>query len=1197
MKWLSSVQKKNLVVTVLVCLAAVAGFAQSNRGTMAGTVVDSTGAAVPEASVTATGSQTGAVYKTTTSATGAYRFADMQLGTYDVSASATGFKTTTQTGVLIQVSTTTALDIPLQTGGATETVTVAGDAPTIQTESSDIGTVVATRQIIDLPLALGGQGVLRAPENFIFLTPGTSGGVFQAKIAGGQNFGNEIILDGASTARADSGSSFDQTAPSVEALQEFKVTTSTVPAEYGRTSGGVESFATKSGTNAFHGTAFEIFRNEVLDANNWFNNLNIATDPANASDFKRPDDKKNDFGGSLGGPVRIPKIYDGRNKTFFFFSWEQYRQHQGSVTFNNLPIAPWRNGDFSGQLGAATSTINPCTGQAIIAGQIFDPATTRTVGGVPCRDPFPGNIIPTTSFSTVANNLLTLIPQPLNGDTQSNFAFRTSNPVVTTTMTFRIDQNVSEKSKLFFSYSSRDNVNNNGNPNLPAPLANGGQLQDFFTHYMRVGWDYVFSPKLLNHLNVGFNRVNSDDRSVAATLGVDWDQKLGILNAHGPTFPQFQFDQADNSLTSLGQANFADDVINGLVVADSVSYQMGKHSLTFGVDWRAQQFSVIDHSGESPFFNFTRDQTAAIPGQAGVTGNSFASLLLGQPQQFSLKIRSSQPRFSSYYYAAFIQDDFKVTNHFMLNLGLRYDVETPRHEAHGDTSIFAPNAFNPGATGVLGALVFAGNGPGRIGGKGSFAPTYKRDFAPRIVFAYSPERFHDKTVLRGGYGIFYAPLTYADFGQALTDGFTATPSGNSGDQFSPVIQLDSGIPPFPAPPNLDPAQLNGTSGGGFGGISYIAPGYSRPGMVQNWSLELQQELAKDLILNIGYVGQHATHLRSTLALINNLNPRFFALGSQLGQDINSPTAQALGITQPFPEFSTLYGSSGTIGQALRPFPQYQLINTDCCLENVGQSTYNGLLTKLERRFNNGLNLLASYTWSKTLTDADSALPAFSTFSGGGSVQNSFNLDGEKAPSFQDIRHTFVVSYIYELPIGPHKRFLSRGGAVGKILGGWQIGAVQRYQSGSPVAFNCTPTTVPGFDGCLRYDRVPGQPLLNPHQTGDPRQWHIFNPNALVDPNANVSTPGTPFVFGNLPRSTNEYTTPAFFNEDFSFLKRTPLFEGQALTFKAEMINAFNRHTFGTPNLNPSDTSNFGTVTGLAGGSNPRNIQFTLRYEF
>jgi len=597
MKWLSSVQKKNLVVTVLVCLAAVAGFAQSNRGTMAGTVVDSTGAAVPEASVTATGSQTGAVYKTTTSATGAYRFADMQLGTYDVSASATGFKTTTQTGVLIQVSTTTALDIPLQTGGATETVTVAGDAPTIQTESSDIGTVVATRQIIDLPLALGGQGVLRAPENFIFLTPGTSGGVFQAKIAGGQNFGNEIILDGASTARADSGSSFDQTAPSVEALQEFKVTTSTVPAEYGRTSGGVESFATKSGTNAFHGTAFEIFHNEFLDANNWFNNLNIATDPANASDFKRPDDKKNDFGGSLGGPVRIPKIYDGRNKTFFFFSWEQYRQHQGSVTFNNLPIAPWRNGDFSGQLGAATSTINPCTGQAIIAGQIFDPATTRTVGGVPCRDPFPGNIIPTTSFSTVANNLLTLIPQPLNGDTQSNFAFRTSNPVVTTTMTFRIDQNVSEKSKLFFSYSSRDNVNNNGNPNLPAPLANGGQLQDFFTHYMRVGWDYVFSPKLLNHLNVGFNRVNSDDRSVAATLGVDWDQKLGILNAHGPTFPQFQFDQADNSLTSLGQANFADDVINGLVVADSVSYQMGKHSLTFGVDWRAQQFSVIDHSG------------------------------------------------------------------------------------------------------------------------------------------------------------------------------------------------------------------------------------------------------------------------------------------------------------------------------------------------------------------------------------------------------------------------------------------------------------------------------------------------------------------------------------------------------------------------------------------------------------------------
>jgi hypothetical protein len=571
-----------------------------------------------------------------------------------------------------------------------------------------------------------------------------------------------------------------------------------------------------------------------------------------------------------------------------------------------------------------------------------------------------------------------------------------------------------------------------------------------------------------------------------------------------------------------------------------------------------------------------------------------------------LAVRSSQPRFSSYYNAAFIQDDFKVTSHLMLNLGLRYDVETPRHEAHGNTSIFSPNVVNPGSTGVLGALVFAGQGPGRVGGSGNWARTYRKDIAPRVGFAYAPDFLRGKTVFRGGYGIFYAPLTYADFGQSLTDGFTASPSGSSSDGFTPVIQLDNGIPAYPPPPNLDPAQENGTSGGGFGGISYIAPSYSRPGMVQNWSFEVQQEIARDLILNVGYVGQHATHLRSTLAQVNNLNPQFFAFGNKLNSSITSADATTLGVVAPFPEFTTLYsGGDASIAQALRPFPQYKSIDTDCCLENLGQSTYNGLLAKMERRFSNGLNLLASYTWSKTLTDADSALPAFATFSGGGSVQNSYNLDGEKSVSFQDIRHTFVLSYIYELPIGPQKKFLAHGGAVGKILGGWQVGAVHRYQGGSPVTFACA-TGVPSSDGCIRFNRVPGQSLKNPvPQTGNPRDWHVFNGDpaiigvtgtdgAFQDPNFFVSSTTAPYTFGDLPRTTPEYRTPKFFNEDFSILKRTALTERQSLVFKAEMINAFNRHVFSGPDTNPY-SGTFGGVFGTA--DSPRQIQFILRYEF
>jgi len=251
-------------------------------------------------------------------------------------------------------------------------------------------------------------------------------------------------------------------------------------------------------------------------------------------------------------------------------------------------------------------------------------------------------------------------------------------------------------------------------------------------------------------------------------------------------------------------------------------------------------------------------------------------------------------------------------------------------------------------------------------------------------------------------------------------------------------------------------------------------------MVQNWSLEVEHQLAPDLILSVGYVGQHATHLRSSLAQTNNLNPKFFSIGNNLNAPINSATATALGINPPFPQFETLY-NPGTISQALRPFPQYQSINTDCCLENLGQSTYNALLAKVERRFHNGLNLLASYTYSKTLTDADSALPAFVTFSGGGSVQNSYNLKNEKSLSYQDIPHTFVISYIYELPVGKGKKLLNKGGVIDKVVGGWQIGGVQRYQSGQPTAFGCA-TGIPSYDGCVRYDRVAGQPLLSANRS-------------------------------------------------------------------------------------------------------------------
>src|SRR5215471_143860 len=408
----------------LVLVGAAA--AQSDRGTIAGSVLDSTGAVVSGASITIRGVNTGSVYNTASTAEGVYRVSDIAVGRYDVKVEAQGFRAVVQKGVEIQINSVTALNVKLELGDVKQEVTVLADAPTLQTESSDIGTVVSSKQIEELPLALSatGQSFLRSPESFVFLVPGTASpgttgnSIFESKISGGQNFGAEILLDGISVQRQDVLSAFDQTAPSVEALTEFKVTTSTPSAQFGRTSGGVESFSTKSGSNAYHGTVFELFRNEALDANSWlFNYQNGLNVLGGLPPVHKLEDRQNDYGGSLGGPVRIPHLYDGHDKTFFFFSWEQYHNAVGATTVATLPTAAERGGDFSALLGGGlvdgnnNPIINPCNGQQVLQNQIFDPSTTRVVGGQTCRLPFPANTI-NTPLSTVAQNVLKYLPLP-----------------------------------------------------------------------------------------------------------------------------------------------------------------------------------------------------------------------------------------------------------------------------------------------------------------------------------------------------------------------------------------------------------------------------------------------------------------------------------------------------------------------------------------------------------------------------------------------------------------------------------------------------------------------------------------------------------------------------------------------------------------------------------------------------------------
>src|SRR5713226_3580971 len=454
-----------LSFSLLLAFSAITARAQSDRGSIAGTVLDSSGGAVANAKVSVTSTETGANYDAISGPTGGFRVQDVRVGTYAVSVSSPGFRVEKKTGVIVQVNSTASLEFSLQAGAVTETLTVVADAPAVQTETSEIGTVVSTKQIEELPLALSGTGqsLLRSVESFVFLTPGTVGpgtfsdssssGIFESKISGGQNLGTEVVLDGASIAHAELGPTFDENAPSVEAISEFKITTSTIPAEFGRTSGGVESFTTKSGTNSYHGTAFDLLHNDKLNAVPW-NNI------SNGSNVK-PRDHQNDYGGSLGGPVRVPKLYNGHDKTFFFFSWEQYRNNQGTTNVTTLPTDAERTGDFSALLGAPTGAVNPCDNSPVLTGQIFDPSTTSCpTGFVGGRIAFPGNKI-TTPLSSVAQKVLTFLdvhpnlPGQQNG-LVNNFLFTTSKPIRDTTMTFRIDQNWGTNNKFFFSYSIRD---------------------------------------------------------------------------------------------------------------------------------------------------------------------------------------------------------------------------------------------------------------------------------------------------------------------------------------------------------------------------------------------------------------------------------------------------------------------------------------------------------------------------------------------------------------------------------------------------------------------------------------------------------------------------------------------------------------------------------------------------------------------
>jgi hypothetical protein len=1245
------------LLAILLALLGVPLWAQLDTGAVSGTVQDPTGRVVQGAKVSLIGVETGTTYSAVSATAGNYIFPSVRPGAYDATVAAVGFKTAVHRGVVVAIGARATLDMTLEVGEATETVSIQANAQTLEADSSSIDDSIQPEQVQHLPLSI--TGGWRSLETLAGLVPGVvlvgvaSDNSDTIKINGGQELGTDFLVDGITTNRQQNGSgSFGILSPSVDAVNEFHISIASLPIEEGRTTGGVANFNTKGGTNGYHGTIYEFFKNAALDANTWFNNGNIAQhgNTAEAREtYKRSADTKNDYGGNLGGPIRIPFLYNGRNKSFFFFNWEQFHQSYGGPTTSQLPT-PAQLGsdgqyfDYSSLLGSALGT-SPC-GETVYTGEIMDPQYLND--SEPCRyagfgqtvtgsagnytvSGMPTNKIPISRASTVAKNivdtyLMPLAKQEVSGSSSYNYVYRDAGSYTNTAYSLRLDQNLGDKHKLWAFYSSRENTDSGGNSDMPTPIQTCCGTVDQLGKLFRAGWDWILTPNLLNTLTVGANRSKNINKSKAAQMGTEWDSKLGIANGFGNDFPVFVF--TGNTFGGMGQKDDSTDVDNVLALHDTLHWQRGSHSIVLGGEGQYHQYSWVSHvggtcNGNAGCFSYWDNQTASDENYWGRNGNSFAAFLLGVTGSATNLNDLHAPRWIMHHFNIFAGDTWKAKSNLTINYGLRWSYDTPRREAEGDTSIWDPTLADAATNGAaLGALVFAGKGTGRNGSMNeTWGTVYKKDFEPRVGFAWAPGLFKGKAVLRGSGGIYYGPLVYADWGQGTVQGFTVSGNLYTADPLDGV-PLDNGLQALATTPNLNANQLDGTSTS----VDYVAKSNGRPGMVENWTLEAQYELRPHLHATLGYLGMHATRLHAMLTYMNDMPDKYMAYGDYLNWwasrpgDANSPSTGYVGSPmEPYPTFSCDLGCTWPNNeqeyQALRPFPQVQYINMDSYLQNLGQSTYNALEAKLEQRFHNGLNVLASYTFSKTLTDADAIQPYESTNQNGGAVQDPENLRAEKAVSSEDIPQNFVISYIYELPFGRGKHFFGNTSRwTNLLIGNWTVSGIQHYQSGQPISIYGA-TGIPGKNSSVRFDRVAGQPVKNKDYknplafdntsnttacaTGYFNCAAFYDPNLYEnrDPNGKGTTgQGNAWRFGSMPRNSSDIRGFAYKDEDFAIAKAFSVRNDIKIELRGEMFDAFNRHIFTRPVSDLSSSiSTVGQIGGLQLG--PRNVQFHLRITY
>jgi hypothetical protein len=1128
---------KKYLSILLLFVCAVALFAQADRGSIVGTITDPTGAVVPNVAVSIVNVNTNVTFNSTTRENGTYAFLNLPVGTYTLRVKAQGFRSQDLTGIVVQVNQQAKVDVALQIGDVGQTVEVAASAAMIQTESTDVGTVLDEKRFLDLPLTLGGG--IRNPSSFIFLSPGVSGNTWEKHVGGGGSFNDQVYFDGIALSRGDLANDAEVN-PSVDAIAEFKLILNNYSAEYSHALAGVTSYTMKSGTNQFHGNMFEFNDNNHFDARGFFS-------PTKA--FRN----QNEWGFTAGAPVIFPKIYNGANKTFWFFSFDQFYIRGGQLTgLNTLPTARMLQGDF-GEWG----------------GPLYDPSTTATdASGKVTRMPFPNNVIPKSQFSQISSKMIAYQPLPTLPGIVNNSPAPLGSPWSDQrSLGFKIDQVIHTNHHL----SGMFNMTDRPAEKSPAPsrlipvgsttaLANYN-IQRVTTRLIRLNYDWNISSTLLNHIGAGLSRFRNPNFSVGYNQG--WTQpdggKLGLTGVQFDLFPTVQFQQG---YTRYGDDIASDNYFTTLSILDNLTWIKGRHTVKMGVEVQAHRDNYRNFGNGGGTFNFSQLETG-LPGVAN-SGNAFASFLLGAVDSGNSYFRSSLPGGRYKYYGVYVDDSFKITPTFMLNMGLRWEVQVPTSDPLGRVSYMDPSASNPGAGNLPGAYVFGGSGDGRSGFNRFFDIHYK-NFAPRIGFAWT---FAKNTVLRGGYGIFYKEYINEGVGIPQT-GFSITPTFASADSgVTPAFYWDNGFPQnFNRPPLISPTVANGQNAQ----VVDRATGGTIP-YAQQYNLTLEHQFTQNLMVSAAYVGNTTRHMYDALQL-NQVNPTYYGLGDALlRSNINSPAAQAAGFREPFAGFAQLYGARATVAQALRAYPQYQGVSTVAA--PYANSSYNSFQLKVDKRFSKGLTGTFAYTFSKYLSNG------IGFTSGNSAVVQQNYFQREKFLYTTDQPHIVVFSFNYELPIGRGRPVALRG-FLDKALGGWSVGSVASYSSGYPIPIYTT-NTLPIFNGGLR-PNLTGQPIRATY-SGD------FDPNADAYLNkAAFSLPG-PLQFGNAPvyLSTRQ---PGFISESFAAIKDTQIFERFNLQFRLEMSNPFNRVVFGAPTADFSSPS-FGLVSSTS--NSPRQIQFGLK---